>query len=85
MLCGKDDAFPNGIYRLDPADGVRGKIVFRPFDGDDITIGSYRAEHVYVNGRYPGGRIAVSPDESELLYVEYSRDGSSIHIVDGFR
>lgn len=74
-----------GVYAL-AAGGQGGRILYRAFDGSaPRQVGRYRLERPYlVFGRYPGGRLAVSPAEDELLHVEYSRDGSSIHVVDGF-
>ena len=75
-----------GVYALDPGGPPRGRLLFRGFaDPQPRVLGDYRAEHVYLNGRYPGGRVAVSPTEDELLYVQYSREGSSVYVVDGFR
>jgi hypothetical protein len=75
------------VYALEAGGPGRGRIVYRAFDGSGQRhIGGYRVERPYlVFGRYPGGRLAVSPDEDELLYVEYSKDGSNIYVVEGFR
>lgn len=76
----------SGVYSLERRGPPRGRLVFRGFSEAGVRpLGGYRAEHVYLNGRYPGGRVAVSPDETELLYVEYTKDGSNVYVLDGFR